>query len=233
MPTLRLNISARVRPRPSRAGRVAGRNWQVKSRIYSAIQVASGISQQRLHQLVSDEYAPTESVNCFLLWLAWRGQRILDNRAFSQLRHKWRSRFRGMGVPLSVKREHGRRSYHRHLEKSRATARAKKARKKATVIGAIEIALRRRLYDLVRRGRILKKESAIALVGCSLDELRRKLESQFFPGMSWANYGEWHIDHRKPCASFDLVDPREQATCFHWSNLQPLWALDNLSKGTR
>jgi hypothetical protein len=44
---------------------------------------------------------------------------------------------------------------------------------------------------------------------------------------------EWHIDHIKPCSSFNLEEPHEQMTCFHWSNLQPLWAKDNLRKGAR
>lgn len=53
--------------------------------------------------------------------------------------------------------------------------------------------------------------------------------------MTWANYGKsgWHIDHIKPCASFDLSDPDQQKACFHYSNLQPLWAFDNLSKGAK
>lgn len=45
--------------------------------------------------------------------------------------------------------------------------------------------------------------------------------------------GEWHIDHIKPCASFDLTDPEEQKECFHYTNLQPLWAKDNLNKGAK
>lgn len=48
--------------------------------------------------------------------------------------------------------------------------------------------------------------------------------------MSWENYGEWHIDHIKPCSSFDLSDPKQQKECFNYTNLQPLWAIDNLKK---
>lgn len=53
--------------------------------------------------------------------------------------------------------------------------------------------------------------------------------------MSWDNYGYrgWHIDHIKPCASFDLTDPNQREQCFHFSNLQPMWAKDNLSKGAK
>lgn len=76
--------------------------------------------------------------------------------------------------------------------------------------------------------------STMELVGCSVQELREYLESQFLPGMSWENHGEWHVDHKRPCASFDdLSDPEQQRECFHFSNLQPLWALDNLRKGKK
>jgi hypothetical protein len=78
-----------------------------------------------------------------------------------------------------------------------------------------------------------KKESAIKLLGCTIDFLRQYLEKQFQPGMSWDNWGlhGWHIDHIRPCVSFDLTKPAQQRICFHYSNLQPLWALDNIRKG--
>lgn len=84
-----------------------------------------------------------------------------------------------------------------------------------------------RLYIAVSK----KIGRTFEIVGCSLDELMSHLESKFTDGMSWDNYGEWHIDHIRPCTSFNLDDPAEQLICFHWSNLQPLWAKDNLSKG--
>ena len=59
------------------------------------------------------------------------------------------------------------------------------------------------------------------------------LESLFVPGMTWDNQGEWHIDHVIPCAAFDLTDPAQQSECFHYTNLQPLWAVDNLKKAAR
>ena len=78
-----------------------------------------------------------------------------------------------------------------------------------------------------------KSKRTMMLVGCTLAELRAHLEKQFVAGMTWANYGAWHIDHIRPCASFDLLDPGQQAQCFHFSNLQPLWAMDNFRKGAK
>lgn len=78
-----------------------------------------------------------------------------------------------------------------------------------------------------------KTRSVIDLIGCSMADLTARLEQRFKPGMSWANHGDWHVDHIRPCASFDLADPEQQRACFHWSNLQPLWAAENQSKGAR
>lgn len=71
------------------------------------------------------------------------------------------------------------------------------------------------------------------LLGCSPEEFKSHIESLWLPGMSWDNYGlfGWHIDHKKPCCAFDLTDPEQQRQCFHYTNLQPLWAEDNLRKG--
>ena len=68
------------------------------------------------------------------------------------------------------------------------------------------------------------------LLGCSREELLAHLERQFLPGMDWSNYGEWHIDHILPCASFNFAIKEEQRKCFHFSNLRPLWAKDNQRK---
>lgn len=68
------------------------------------------------------------------------------------------------------------------------------------------------------------------VIGCSLDELKAWLEGWFEPGMSWENYGDWEIDHSRPCASFDLLEPDQQRKCFHYLNLRTLWKAENRSK---
>ena len=82
---------------------------------------------------------------------------------------------------------------------------------------------------------IAKSVGTLELIGCSIESLKQHLASQFQAGMSWENYSYrgWHIDHKRPCASFDLTDPAQQKACFHYTNLQPLWAKDNLSKGAK
>lgn len=97
----------------------------------------------------------------------------------------------------------------------------------------IKDALRLRVYLALKN--VSKSAKTLALLGCTIDELRRHLETKFTPGMTWENYGVrgWHIDHIRPCASFDLTQPDEQRKCFNFANLQPLWAHDNMSKGAR
>lgn len=76
-----------------------------------------------------------------------------------------------------------------------------------------------------------KRGRALDLLGCPLVWLEVHLESQFQSGMTWENYGPvWHIDHIKPCAKFDLTNPEQQKSCFHWTNLQPLFAEENRKK---
>ena len=83
----------------------------------------------------------------------------------------------------------------------------------------------------VLKGR-LKNSSTLKYIGCTLPELKAHLEKQFEAGMSWSNYGEWHVDHIRPCASFDFNDPVSLSQCFHYSNLQPMWKLDNAKKNS-
>jgi hypothetical protein len=68
---------------------------------------------------------------------------------------------------------------------------------------------------------IYKSKSTIKLLGCSIEECWQHLESKFQPGMTRENHGLWHVDHIRPCISFNLTDPEQQAICFHYTNLQP------------
>lgn len=93
--------------------------------------------------------------------------------------------------------------------------------------------LRRRMRSAINGS--FKCNTTRQLLGCTTDAIRNHLEARFTKGMSWHNYGikGWHIDHIKPCASFDLTDPEEQRQCFHYTNLQPLWAEENIKKGSK
>ena len=93
--------------------------------------------------------------------------------------------------------------------------------------------MRNRLYAAVKAQGADKSARTFELVGCTSEELMAYLEGQFTEGMTWDNYGEWHVDHIKPCALFDMLLAEQQEACFHYTNLQPLWGPDNLRKGAR
>ena len=95
----------------------------------------------------------------------------------------------------------------------------------------IRVILRSRLTGALKGEQ--KVATTMELIGCTVEELWLHLESKFEPGMTRENHGRfgWHIDHKKPCCAFDLSDLEQQKICFHYSNLQPLWAKDNLEKG--
>jgi len=88
--------------------------------------------------------------------------------------------------------------------------------------------LRKRLNHALKGD--TKFSSVLKLLNCSLEFLKKHLEKQFTKGMNWNNYGRWHVDHIKSCCTFDLNKLNEQKKCFHYTNLQPLWAEENCSK---
>lgn len=100
--------------------------------------------------------------------------------------------------------------------------------------------LRIRVIQAIKRIGAEKADPTLKLLGCTLDEFKIHMETLFKPGMTWENHGryrvngpmKWHVDHKRPIDSFDLTDPEQQRICFHYTNLQPLWAVDNLKKGS-
>lgn len=90
----------------------------------------------------------------------------------------------------------------------------------------------RRMRDVLASRGATKGGRSMDLVGCDGRTLIKHIESLFAPGMTWENYGYrgWHIDHIVPLAKFDLRDPHQQSAAFHYTNLQPLWAEDNMRK---
>ncbi len=90
--------------------------------------------------------------------------------------------------------------------------------------------MRRRVRYAVNSQATIKDTTTMRLVGCTVATLVAHLEAQFKPGMSWQNYGKWHVDHIRELCSFDLTDPEQQAMAFHFTNLRPLWAEENLRR---
>jgi hypothetical protein len=95
--------------------------------------------------------------------------------------------------------------------------------------------LRTRLIAVIKNKDAKKSNKTMTLLGCSLEFFKKYIENQFKKGMTWENHSKygWHLDHIKPCSSFDLTDSEQQKICFHYTNFQPLWWRDNLIKGSK
>lgn len=98
-------------------------------------------------------------------------------------------------------------------------------------IYALSRRARTRTHHALRNAGYNKTSKTAEMLGCSFEELHAHLESQFVDGMSWANMGGWHVDHIVPLASAKTEE--ELVALCHYTNLQPLWAFDNLSKGDK
>lgn len=97
-------------------------------------------------------------------------------------------------------------------------------------VNRIKSNLRKRMRDLLRNARD-EKMSVSGLIGCTSFQFKEYLEQRFKRGMTWDNYGTyWHVDHILPCASFDHTDKKQVAQCWHYTNLRPLRALENMIK---
>lgn len=110
----------------------------------------------------------------------------------------------------------------------------KKLRWHSDPIYKMSMKLRTSLLRGLRSQSVRKTNKAVQLLGCSIPNFIIYIESKFEPGMSWGNWGnrdgDWHLDHIMPIAIFDLSRESHQQRCFHFSNYQPLWKLDNLRK---
>lgn len=78
-----------------------------------------------------------------------------------------------------------------------------------------------------------KKGSAVKFLGCSIQFFKEYIQNKFIENMTWENHGQWHLDHIKPLSSFNLLDENDLKLALHYTNYQPLWAKDNLSKGAK
>lgn len=95
--------------------------------------------------------------------------------------------------------------------------------------------LRTRLWSMLKSQSAIKSASTLELLGTTKELVWKHLESLFKEGMTRDNHGNkgWHIDHIKPISSFDLNNPEQLKKCCHYTNLQPLWWWENLSKSDK
>jgi len=153
-----------------------------------------------------------------------RRSRCKDCSSKQQKAHRLTESYKTIARNYQAKYQVDYRMTHKEREKI-----VRKRRLAANLNFRLACNLRSRLSNALRGA---KAGSAIHDLGCSVNDLRLWLERQFQPGMSWENYGlhGWHIDHVKALSKFDLSDRSQIKAANHFTNLQPLWAEDNLRK---
>lgn len=107
----------------------------------------------------------------------------------------------------------------------------KKLRRKNDINYKLADYLRSRMNKAVKGN--WKSGSAVSDLGCSIEEFKNYIANKFTVGMTWENYGKWHLDHIKSLNTFDLSDREQFLKAAHYTNYQPLWALDNIRKNRK
>jgi hypothetical protein len=117
----------------------------------------------------------------------------------------------------------------RHRDRVLARERElRRARYATDPVYKLKVKLRNAVSRAVKYG--WKKDTpSMQLLGCDAPTLKKVIECQFEPGMTWENHGKkgWHVDHIRPIASFDFTNPDEILVAMHYSNLQPMWWKEN------
>jgi hypothetical protein len=138
-----------------------------------------------------------------------------------------------MRIWTEEEKAHARKWYHNN--KSYVSNKRKQLRKNDPMY-AIKEVIRCRILEALRKQNLKRTLSFQEMIGCSYLDYKHYIESKFTEGMSWKNRAGshgWHIDHIVPCATFDLSKESEQKKCFHYTNTQPLFIRENVSKGYR
>jgi hypothetical protein len=144
---------------------------------------------------------------------------------------------------LEAAREATRKWYYANRERRQVSRRAyaqnnrekllayEKRRRKEDPLFALAGSMRSRLYAVFQQRKTVRPNGLGKVLGATLETTKAHIEAQFHPGMSWGNYGQWHVDHIIPLASAKTAE--ELVALCHHTNLQPLWAEDNLRKGAK
>jgi hypothetical protein len=116
-----------------------------------------------------------------------------------------------------------------YLERYPERRKASAARYNQTPKARMAAAIRSRIGHALRS----KTQSTRAYLGCTPEFFKKHIEAQFVAGMTWDNFGKWHMDHIVPLSAFDLSDIRQVQIACNWTNIRPMWAKANLRKSSK
>ncbi len=152
----------------------------------------------------------------------WRKRHPERRKASTRV---WLNKLHADPELMERRRANSRRYYANHPEKVMDVGRRYRSRPSPYMADRLRTLLRMAMTKVKRRSKVVK------YIGCSLEEFRQHIASQFTPEMTWDNHGSyWVLDHIIPCAKFDLTNPQQQLECFHFLNIRPLEKRANMIK---
>jgi hypothetical protein len=172
----------------------------------------------------------------------WNLPRKEMTDAQKEIRRKYDREKRAEHRKDPIKKARDLQNYRKHVSENKSTVYERNAKwrkdnwesvykkKRECKSFQIESSIRTRIWNALTSKKLTKSKKTTDLIGCDIKFFKQHLENQFTEGMTWDNYGEWQIDHIKPCCSFDLTIIDNQLACFNYMNTQPLWRVDNLIK---
>jgi len=174
-------------------------------------------------------------------WLSVRRKqkalRLLNNRALYRKAYNQKKKERWQNDAIFRRRSVEKRRLHRNLNKEKTKAWCSEYRKKRRTDPGLRLKMnaRSRFWKVMKKIKgVIVTEGFNEFIGCSSAFLKRHIESQFEPWMNWDNYGPgWQMDHKIPLKHFDLLNPDQAKSAFHFSNLKPVSAAYNASKQAR
>lgn len=172
-------------------------------------------------------------------WLAANKERLIEYRKQYHANNRTRSneyskarRAKNPGEAAVLAKQYR----EENPEKVKESQKRTYEKKQSTPKGRLENSIRAGVYDEIKKGS-KRGRKTFDLLGYTVDQLKDHIESRFLPGMDWDNYGKygWHIDHIIPLSAHNYETPDDIDFKRAWalSNLQPLWATDNLTKNAK
>ncbi len=161
------------------------------------------------------------------------------NKSLNQYKINLKSNdnFSNICIDCSPKSEHTvekQRAYEKKYRQNNPEKMKEKYKRQSKNINRrIRDSLNHRISGALKSNNNKKINKTIKYTGCEISFFKKWIENLFQDKMSWENYGEWHLDHVKPCASYDLSDEAQINECFNWKNYQPLWKINNLIKSDK
>ena len=185
---------------------------------------------KKCHNLRSADYQKRNYKECLERQGRWRSknrERVYDR--YKKYKEKNPEKIKELRERFYTNNPHKRKEYRENYKPRKHEQR--KERRESDPIFVLINNVRSRLYKYLTKLDITKKNKTFDIVGCNPLQLKEHLEKQFVDGMTWENKGDWHIDHIIPLSSAKTED--ELYKLCHYTNLQPLWAIENIKKGKK